>query len=405
MARILQYKLPLFCGLLTTMVCTAQPRFAYKTGLGRVPGNGFYTIPLPPRLVASCSTQNLADLRIADGAGATVPYILQTDLPAITAGSFTGYPILSNAKRDSSTELVISNEQGGAISSLLLVIKNASAYRTAILSGSDDQTNWFVIDESIELEQSGTQQGDRFVQAILFPLSNYKYFKLIIRDKGLLPLNILQAGAYKNTAYAGKYGPVPVLAIRQTDSTDRYSYLYISFDRPYKLDKLQFSIKRPALYKRSMEVYAKYREGYVSLEQGELSPGSRTVLLQAKTAGIMVKIYNGDNPALQIDSVAAFQANQQLVVQLEKDKTYYILTGNAAVGKPDYDLQFFKDSIASKLQEIAVGPVLANALPAAVPTGAGNNKLLLWIVIGTVLLILLVLTLRMSKEVGKNQQT
>lgn len=396
-------KLPVFgCLLLAGLSGQAQVTFAYKTPLGPVPESRFYSISLPPQLVASCKAADLSDLRIADSAGTPVPYILQTDLPAITSGSFTSYRILSLAKRDSSTELVISNESGVAISSLLLVIKNASAYRTAVLSGSDDQKNWFVIDEHIELEQNGTQSGDRFVQAILFPLSNYRFFKLIIDDRGLLPLNILQAGMYKNLAYAGKYTPVPIRTFRQTDSTDRNSYVHILFDNPYKIDKLTVPVKRPALYKRSVEVYAKGPSGYTLVKEETFSPGNHTVLFSAKTRELLVKIFNADNPPLVPDSIAAYQANQQLVAQLEKDKKYFILTGNEQVGKPDFDLAFFRDSIQSaKLQEIRVGRVQKIPDPAAVIPATGNSKWILWIIIGTVLLTLLILTFRMSKEVSK----
>lgn len=407
MGKMFPYKLlSVFCPVMLAGLCSvAQSRFAYRTALGPVSQTGFYTIPLPPRLVASCSTQNLFDLRIEEDGGGAVPYILQTDLPAVTAGSFTSYPILSNAKRDSSTELVISNEGGGPISSLLFVIKNASATRTAILSGSDNRQEWFVIDEAIALEQSGTQSGDRFIQAVFFPLSRYRYFKLILRDKGLLPLNILQAGAYKNLSYAGKYISVPVRTTRQTDSTDHTTYLRILFDNPYKTDKLTIGVKRPTLYKRSMEILAKEQGNYIPAGEGELNPGKHSFLFAAKTAELLVKIYNGDNPPLQIDSVAVFQVNQQLVAQLEKDKKYFILTGNAAAVKPDYDLAFFTDSISSQRPEIAVGPVVKNPVPAAAQPGTGNSKLLLWLIIGTVLLILLVLTVRMSKEIGKRPQT
>ena len=390
--------------LLTSLADQAQSPFApfaYNTALGPVPETGFFAISLPPRLVASCKAADLSDLRLADSTGTTVPYILQTGLPAITTGSFTSYPILSKVKRDSSTELVISNESGGAISSLLLVIKNVSAYRTAVLSGSDDQKNWFLIDENIGLEQTGTQSGDRFIQAIPFPLSNYRYFKIIINDRGVLPLNILQAGVYRNLSYAGKYIPVPVRAIKQTDSTDHISYLHILFDSPYKIDKLTVGIKRPALYKRRIEVYAKEQAAYNFVQEGELNPRNHTVLLPVKTGELLIKIFNADNPPLVPDQVVAYQANQQLVAQLEKGKKYFILTGADQVVKPDYDLSFFKDSISSRLQEISVGPLQKNPVLTAAAADTTSNKWLLWVIIGTVLLVLLVLTIKMSKEVGR----
>lgn len=392
--------------MLAVVYCHAQTSFTYKTPIAEVPETKFYSIPLSPKLLASCKKQDLSDIRITDSAGAAVPYILHMDIPVLTSNSFISYPVISNARKDSSTEIVIGNKSAGSIHSLFLVIKNASAYRNAILSGSDNRTSWYVIDEDIHLEQTGNPEGDRFVQAISFPLSNYRYFKLIINDKGLLPLNILQAGVYKDSSSFGKYLTLPLRNFTQKDSADRNSYLRVRFSDPYKIDKIKFKVRKPALYKRSFEVYVNTPPEYAPVEQGELSSGNNTVLLSAKTTGLLIKIYNDDNPPLVIDSVIAYQAGEQLVTQLEKGKKYYILTGNNTVGKPEYDLQYFKDSISSILPEISTGSIVDITAPdkASGTPGFLHSKLMLWVVISMVLLLLLFLTFNMSKEVNKKQQ-
>ena len=383
----------------------AQTPFAYKTPVAPVTETKFYTIPLSPRLLASCKKQDLSDIRIFDSAGATIPYILQSDLPVLTSNSYTPYAIISNTRRDSSTEVVIRNESAGSVSSIFLIIKNASAYRSAVLSGSDNRSSWFVIDENVQLEQTGNSSGDRYVQPISFPLSNYRYFKVIIHDKGLLPLNILQAGVYKDSSSFGKYLVLPLRDFKQKDSADRNSYLTVRFSDPYKIDKIKIRVGKPALYKRSYDVYLDKPAEYVAVEQGELRPDNNTVLLSAKTNELLIKIFNGDNPPLVIDSVIAYQVNQKLVTQLEKGKKYFIFTGNNSIEKPVYDLQYFRDSIPSALSEISAGNIEKITSPAGnTRLTSSHSKLILWTVIGLVLILLLFLTFNMSKEINKKKQ-
>ena len=394
----------LVCMLLPVKHGNAQTPFAFRTALQPISVTKFYSIPLPPQVLASCRNPDLTDIRIADSNGTQVPYLMQADVPALSSSSFAPYTILANARKDSSTELIIKNGSAAAISSLLLVIRNASAYRTATLSGSDDRINWFVINENIVLEQTASSLDDKFVQALSFPLSNYPFFKLTINDKGLLPLNILQAGVYKNASSFGKYFTVPLSSLSQNDSADHYTYLHIRFAGAYMIDKMMVRIKKPALYKRSVEVYTG-TDRYNPVVQAELTPNSNTLFLPAKTSELMLKIYNGDNPPLVFDSVKAYQANRRLVAQLEKDKQYFLLTGNESAGRPDYDLQFFTDSIGPRLTELSAGPVVKVAVASpAKQTGFRYNKLILWVIIGAVLLILLVLTFRMSKEISNKEQ-
>src|SRR4029077_12670849 len=139
--------------------------------------------------------QDLSDLRILDSAGNAVPYVEKSDLPVFSRENFKSFPILSNTKlADSNTEVVIANGSTTNITSLLLVMKNVSAHRNAILSGSDDKEKWFVIREHIALQEAGSDTADHYAQSLSFPASHYRFFKLILEDKGLLPVNILAAG-------------------------------------------------------------------------------------------------------------------------------------------------------------------------------------------------------------------
>ncbi len=234
----------------------ARPlHFAYSATLDTVRQAGFYRITLMPDLVAKCK-QDLSDLRIGNQYGKFEPYVLKSDLPVFSSGNFTEFAILSNERlKDSSTEVVIGNGSPGAVSTLLLIMKNSSVHRTAILSGSDDRQKWFVIREHIVLEEAGSDTADHYVQAISFPPTTYRFFKLILDDKGLLPLNILKAGINTRNTTNGRYLGVPYPAIIQKDSSDRHSYITVQYRDSYRIDKLELILQGPVLFKRRAWVH------------------------------------------------------------------------------------------------------------------------------------------------------
>src|SRR5882724_5643867 len=246
--------------------------FAYKAALDTVKQAGFYKITLQPDLLAKCR-EDLSDLRIADKDGKFMPYVLKSDLPLFTTRNFIEFPILFNEKlKDSTTEVVIANGSPNSLNALLLVMKNISARRTATLSGSEDRQKWFVIREHIELQEAGSDTADHYVQAISFPPSNYRFFKLILDDKGLLPVNILKAGMYTRNFTSGKYLGVPFPALSQKDSSNKHSYITLQYRDHYRIDKLELIIQGPALYKRQAWIYDNGNPGYRPVKSIELSP-------------------------------------------------------------------------------------------------------------------------------------
>ncbi len=173
----------------------AQSNFFYKAPLETIHQSGFYNIALTPGIIAKCKNE-LEDVRIKDDNNQEVPYILYTEAARPNEESFIEFPLSYDENRSA---IILNNILPNSISKLFLLIKNSEAQRIAMLSGSDDEVHWFIIKENIVLQNEYTAGSDAFVQSVSFPPSSYKYFRITMPGKNILPLNIIKAGVYRQS--------------------------------------------------------------------------------------------------------------------------------------------------------------------------------------------------------------
>jgi hypothetical protein len=407
--RLAAWWVSLFCALLLSIRGDAQNSrgdaqnsFAYQASLDTVAQAAFYRIRLNPELIAKCK-KDLADLRISDQDGNFIPYVLKSDQPVLSTDGFREFPILSNQQiKDSCTEVVIENKASSPLDYLLLVMRNSSAHRSAILSGSDDRLKWYAIREHIELEEAGNDTADHYVQSVTFPSSSYHFFKINLNDKGLLPLHMLKAGIYTRSFTIGRYQDVPDPVIRQKDSSDKHSYITLLYKEPYRIDKLDLEIKGPALYKRYARIYANDTTGGLLVTGLTLDPLNTSFRIPpVKTSRLLIDISNEDNAPLLIQRAGSSQLDQYLMAYLQPGHSYRLLCGNDKATAPEYDLKYFVDTVSTGLHEIRPG-VLYSAgspkRPAARP-GKDYSGIILWSIIGAVLLLLILLSVKMVKSI------
>lgn len=391
---------------LAAVYSQAQSSYAYTSVVNEVPKPGFYKIVLPPPVVARCKN-GINDIRILDDKGRQVPYILKADPQQFVENNFIAFPVLSVTKEtDKQTHVVITNTSTRTVSELLLVIRNTDADRTVTISGSDDNKQWFVIKENIQLSNIFNTGGDRFVQSLSFPASSYPYFKIIINGKDLLPVNIVKAGIYDFNAHQGNYLPVPGPVIVQKDSSDKSSYVSLRFSDNYQLDKLELEVAGARFYRRTF---------YITSGKDNVPAASGLVLrsgiapaypVNVKAGRLTLIIQNEDNPPLLVSSVKAYQLSRYLLAYLEPARRNRLVFGDSAAAAPRYDLNAFTDSIGNSAAVIATGAVVATGVLATAATPPVNpyRTIILWGVILLVLALLLVFTLRMMKEINNKER-
>lgn len=326
--------------------------FTAKGNLSAVNKNGFYAITVTPQLSGYVAT-DFRDLRIADEKDKFVPYIIRSTQQVFSAYNYFKLSIIKNELADSGRSvLIIQNNDARNISAIALLLRNAAVTRTATISGSDDGNRWFTIDEDIYFQKQSVTDTDKYVQTIQFPNSTYKYLKIVIGNGKNNPLNITEAGIYADAvASAPSYLTNPAPSFHQTDSTDAITYLTVQQSAGYHFNRIRLLVKGPHFYKRSIDIITN-----TSTSSYELVSGKANIfdVEPANDSAFLIKIYNGDNPALQVDSVITEEESQQVVTYLEAGKAYHLLMTDPSAAKPVYDLKQFKDSIGYDIPSLKV---------------------------------------------------
>lgn len=393
---------------------TVAQNYNWSASLDSVTQDGFYKLILKPGITGRMLTRDYADLRLYDQDNKEVPYVLQEQWNNDKKW-FQEYTVLSKENNTGRfTKLIIHNPKKNSINNFSLVVKNNNAYKTAKLSGSDDNQNWYFITDHYPLSLMYDEQAVINEKRIDFPLSNYEYYTLEVNDSASAPLNILKVGYYVTSVETAQQMLLPLPVIHQTDSLkSKQTFVAFDFSTNFYVNTLHLTIDGPKFYKRKATLYTVERDAKMGVQLSEqfafdlLSSGQHTIAIPELYAkNFLITIDNGDNESLKITSVQAFQSTRYLVSYLEKDKVYALSIGNKKATLPEYDLDSFRDSIPAVLNEIK--PVVINFIKkeevkAAVKETWFKSKLWIWSALAAVLVLLALISYRMIKDMEKKE--
>lgn len=388
------------------IVTRAQSTFRYAAQLEEVKEPGFYQIELSPAVIAKLQPA-FQDLRIVDEKGRQVPYMLQSlSIPGTgMRNTSTQIPIISKRiEADKQTHVVAENNLNSSINNLVLLIKNADATRTITISGSDDLGQWYVIKENVTLDKWYADTADTFARHLSFPNSNYRYLKIIIHGKDILPLNIIGVTVpVHGLPQSPGYIQVPSPSISQKDSSDGYSYIALGFNDFYWINRLSLHVSGTKFFRRNLYISDNNAPANEQVPYSLISNEALVYDISHKTNNILLKIQNDDNQALRLTGANAYQIKRSAITWLEKGNGYKLVFGDSLVTVPRYDLAFFKDSIKDIPVSLTHGKIeINNVLTQKETGGIMTSKIWIWFTIVGVLSILLLFTFRMMRDINKN---
>lgn len=391
----------------------AQP--IYKAQLLPVGSDGFYAIDLSAEILGGASP-DLSDVRILDGNGKEVAWLLKEDIEQNSNNEFIPFQteIISEQLK---TDLLI-DTKGKPLSSFILQIKNADADKNAFLLGSNDRKNWFVVKEHLLLTNTSSPNRTNAFLNLEFPLSDYQYYKLSVNDSLSAPLNVIGVGIVKNESYYKKQIvdiPVKKYAIGEEG---KYTDLEIIFPFKYQIEGIVFYISYPQYYNRDIKLYLPatkrsftkkrllkdrehdYMPGYYEETLSADNGNPVTIGYNQYTDTLKMSIYNGDDQPLTIDSVKAYTSKLYLIAGLKKGNTYTLTYGDKKASFPNYDLSFGKQ-LPDSIQHISV----VNIEQLSVPQQPGSDKWLfffktygVWLVIAFVIVQILLMVRKIVRQ-------
>ena len=398
MIRTSLYKYYLFFMLLSCEYASAQS-YKNEAHIDSVNQSGFYAIDVTPELSSFVKT-DFSDLRIIDNKGNPIPYLLGSDIPMLDTGLFKPLKILKNIVSDSGQNvLVIENSHDEKMEGFYIRMRNAAVSRTINLSGSNDGINWYSIVENVNLEKRFIQDHDSFQEFISFPLSSYKYFRVIIYNDKNDPLDILSVQKRIKTSPSGKHDLVknPSNSFTRKDS-NRITWLTVENSRNIHISNVLFQVKSPRFYKRQVDVIVG------GMLAGNFIISSDTVVdlsLPIFNDSIFtIKIYNEDNPPLEITVLSTGQNAEKIIVYLESGKSYDFELTSADAISPHYDLVSFKDSIPKEVKEIGFSNI-SKILTVVKVSESYFRQAWLWPTLIFALIVLGLFTYRLTKDVAK----
>ena len=392
------HKYPLFILILCSGFARAQ--FRNKADIDSVRQSGFFAIKITPALSSLIKT-NFDDLRIVDGAGNQIPYLLGSGLQSMDSTLFKPMEIVQNIINDDSghSVLVVENRKSEKIDGLFLQMRNAAVNRSLVLSGSNDGRKWFSIVENVNLEKRFVQNQDTITEYISFPLSSYRYFRIIIYNGKNDPLDILSVRKFAGMSPAKKDTVImnPAVSFSRKDS-NKITSLIIRNLNGFHINLVQLKVKGPRFYKRQLEVV----KGNVLIGSFVISSDSLVVLPlpSFKDSIFTIRIFNEDNEPLSIIDVLTGQSAEKLVTYLELGKSYTLEMNNENLSSPHYDLANFKDSIPKYVQEIGISDIIP-MLQAKKPDDNNSKQPWLWPALIFSLIVLGVLTYGLTKDLAK----
>ncbi len=332
--------------------------------------------------VLSRAAETLADVRVSDGKGKLVPYLVERAV-GMKLKDFKSYPLretwrgVVGEKDNPRPSAIFQIDPGsldgiGPVNRLTLCIDAEKPYSIQIqVEGRRDDGDWTLIKEDSAYEFEGTLKS--FID--LGPTVDFNHFRLtaVSGTEGVRPCALMaEYDAEKEESRPF----IREAALRLASRTEREKDTVLEYDAPPGLFADAVFIEAPGRFRRRVDVESKGSDGTVR-EQGIIARAGDDLLIDRVDlvdeprigSKVFVVIHNGDDDPLEVRGVRVLYRAAKLVFEADPAKTYAILFGKPDSEAPSYDLAELREFLADvERVPLALGPVTER--PAGKAAGA-----------------------------------
>jgi hypothetical protein len=407
------HKLFVFILLCQLQVSAQTEGYNYEAAIKPVDSSGFYNIVLTPELNAHLKT-DYSDLRIVNDTGKWVPHLVRSLSTEFTE-DFVIWDLKIIRKENSSkeTELVVSAKDSIS-SNLVIYLSNTVAERFCSVSGSNDLSSWFTINDSILINPSSDSKKVETFFDISFPPCSYKFFKLQLNNRNKEPFNIIHVGTRGVVRVATKFDRYhivenPACVISQKDSS-KLSIIKVEQSAAYHFETVSVKVNGVKYFKREAYLYIPISINHSFSNPGQLT-GNFTISNNStlkfrfpsnKTKIFYIIIHNDDNLPLKVEEVKTFTNYRVATAYLEKGSHYKLLLDNPSAAAANYDLTIKDISAKENIPSPTIGKITSIKTTTIAAT-TSNFKNLIWLTIAIAAIILSFFTFRLITDMNKSK--
>ena len=328
--------------------------------------SGLTKISLPAQTL-NAARSGLEDLRLYDGAGNEIPYVIEHPMPSPkdvrAAKSF------SVSLNPANTVITLENGVDQPFDAVTLETPAPNFIKSVRVEASTDEMRWIELAHGrpIFRQRSGAEN-----LTVAFAPTTSKWLRLTLDDSRSGPIPVTGARVHSASSVSAPMETVPATVIERDESPGQsrmalnlgaanldVASLEIKTAEPLFMRQVSIAIPQisdGAIHEQIIGQGSIYRvavEGQTPAENLEvplenLVPSRELVLL----------IKNGDSPQLPISSVQVECHPAYLVFLARNPGAFYLLTGNAQCDAPHYDLA----GLNMDLKSVAISSVDVSAV-------------------------------------------
>lgn len=354
---------------------SAAQEFRWEAPVPSVGQAGLYRIVLSPELVGA-SLMELEDVRLVDSTGQELPYVLDAAWRYRTRGEFHDFVITRNEVVGKQTLLELDRPDGGIlVDHISLRLRNAEVVKPVQITGSDDGKTWYVIKNDRLRLVHGIQLAN-LTQEITLPPTDYRHYRITLNDSLTAPVRVLGVQWFSQARSYGAYTAAQPVQWTQHDSAG-VTRIHIPNSFPHPIDRIEFAVSDTQAYHRSCSMAAwrtttsgrgaRKHTSQITETLASFSIGSDDGLtidlpgVRARTFDLVID--NGDDRPLHFTDVRFLQLERTLVANLQPGMRYTLITGDAALSAPRYDMEHFRDKLPDELDKLVCGPLEMRPIP------------------------------------------
>jgi hypothetical protein len=327
----------------TTVVATAafdHSGWRWKRTIPLRDTSGFVRIPIMPEILDQ-SQVTLNDLRVLDSNNNLVPHVIHWGR--------------------------VRDERH--MQWLPARLLNAAFIR-ALLEGSNDSVTWEVLAEDRWLFNVSLQGRNFNVDTLKFPHNNFRYLRLTVYnmtdDPRRITIESVKAAFYQaeskkelvevpvkrlNISHDAKknqsifeldlgFRNLPVVIMECEIATPFFYRGYELLGRNQAMEKVRHKKESGWQTVERKVPWTTVRKGVLYRTRYKQKTSASLILddLKAPYRYLQLRVFNGDNPPLQLSRAKLFRRETSLVFQAQTQQAYYLIGGNTKVRPPDYDL-------------------------------------------------------------------